>query len=286
MTPPTRIRLFRVLTVLVALVSSLALAPGSAYAQQPADNGTLAVPPFQLPVPCGERWTTSTHSGHASQFMVDMISVSGATWGTPVLASAGGTVVTSTFFSDAGNTIVVDHGGGWVTRYLHMASRAVGVGASVGQGQQIGVVGNTGSATTGSHLHFEQRLNGAVVQATVNGHAIPVTWSYNQNFETSNNCGGGGTPGRYWVDTFADAPGYSTPGGARTGTLLQGTNYVYCRTWGPLVQVGGDYNHWWLKTDLDSGSPWQNQWVSAYYLSRWGNDQAKDNNGNDIPDCS
>lgn len=285
MTTRTRQLLSRLVTILAALSAALLLAPGSAYAQQTDDDATLAAPPFQLPVPCGERWTTSTHSGHASQFMVDMISVSGATWGTPALASAAGTVVTSTFYTDAGNTIVIDHGGGWVTRYLHLASRAVGVGAAVGQGQQIGAVGNTGSATTGAHLHFEQRLNGAVVQAAVNGHAIPVTWSYNQHFETSNNCGGG-TPGRYWVDTFADAPGHATPGGVRTGTLLRGTNYVYCRVWGPLVQVGGDYNHWWLKTDLDSGNPWQNQWVSAYYLSRWGNDQAKDNNGNDIRDCT
>lgn len=36
--------------------------------------------------------------------------------------------------------------------------------------------------------------------------------------------------------------------------------------------------------DLDQRSPWQNQWVSAYYLARWGNDVAKDNNGADIKD--
>lgn len=278
-------RLLLVLAAVVTVMAGLLSTGGGAYAQATADDpATLARPAFQLPVPCGQRWTTSTHGGHASQYMVDMISVSGATHGTPTLASAAGTVVTSTFFSDAGNTIVIDHGGGWVTRYLHLASRNVAVGAWVERGHHIGAVGNTGSATSGAHLHYEQRLNGSVVQAVVDGHAIPVTWSYNQHFETSNNCGGG-SPGRYWVDTFADAPGHSTPGGVRTGTLLKGTHYVYCRSWGPLVQVGGSYNHWWLKTDLDSGNPWQNQWVSAYYLSRWGNDQAKDNSGNDIPNC-
>ncbi len=51
------------------------------------------------------------------------------------------------------------------------------------------------------------------------------------------------------------------------------------------MQVGSSYNHWWLKTDLDSGSPAQGQFVSAYYLSRWGNDVAKDNGGQDIPGC-
>lgn len=90
---------------------------------------------------------------------------------------------------------------------------------------------------------------------------------------------------RYWVDTFANAPGYASPGGSQTGTLCAGTSYVYCKEWGPAVTSGSAYNHWWLKTDLDSGSPWQNQWVSAYYLSHWGNDEARDNNGNVIPDC-
>jgi peptidase M23-like protein len=91
--------------------------------------------------------------------------------------------------------------------------------------------------------------------------------------------------GPWWVDTFGSAPGRSTPGGTQTGTLYSGTNYVYCKVWGPNVQVGSAYNHWWLLTDLDAGSPWQNQWVSAYYLSRWGNDEAKDNNGVEIPGC-
>ncbi|MFC4114009.1 N-acetylmuramoyl-L-alanine amidase [Nonomuraea zeae] len=119
-----------------------------------------------------------------------------------------------------------------------------------------------------------------------NDHTDPGPyWDWNRYMQYVTG-GTGPAPGKYWVDTFADAPGHATPGGARTGTLLRGTNYVYCRTWGPIVQSGSSFNHWWLKTDLDSGSPWQNQWVSAYYLSRWGNDQAKDNNGNDIPDCT
>ncbi|MEU5884165.1 M23 family metallopeptidase [Spirillospora sp. NPDC047279] len=242
-----------------------------------------ADPAFQAPIACGQRWTTSTHSGHADPDMLDMVSTDGVTRGKPVLASAPGTVTVSTFYSSAGNTVVIDHGGGWQTRYLHLDSRAVVVGQNVGQGAQVGVAGSTGSDTTGPHLHFEQKLNGAVVQARFNGSLVPRAWSYNQVFVTSANCGG--TPGRYWVDTFAAAPGHSTPGGTRTGTLNQGTNYVYCRAWGPNVQVGAAYNHWWLKTDLDSGSPWQNQWVSAYYLARWGNDEAKDNTGRDIPDC-
>ncbi len=88
----------------------------------------------------------------------------------------------------------------------------------------------------------------------------------------------------YWVDTWAAAPGFPSPTStAQSGTLHQGTHYVYCKSAGREIRSGGDYNHWWLKTDLDVGPA--NQWVSAYYLSRWGNNEARDNDGYDIPRC-
>jgi hypothetical protein len=90
--------------------------------------------------------------------------------------------------------------------------------------------------------------------------------------------------GKYWVDTFANAPVYASPTStAQTGTLYGGTNYVYCKVWGRMIGTSTSYNHWWLRTDPDVGPA--NQYVSAYYLSRWGNDEAKDNNGTVIPDC-
>lgn len=270
--------------VRLALVAAVAAAGLVGFANSqptPADAAVQARPGFQMPIPCNLRWTTATHSGHASQWMLDMVSPSGATRGTPVLASAGGTVSASLDSASGGKMVVIDHGDGWQTRYLHMDSRLVAVGNNIGQGHQIGTVGNTGQST-GPHLHFEQKLNGVVQQAWFNGHAVPLTWSYNQHFETSANACGG-TPDKFWVDTFADAPGHSTPGGTVTGKLYKGTNYVFCRVWGPEVRVGTSFNHWWLKTDLDEGPA--GQWVSAYYLSRWGNDEAKDNNGTDIKAC-
>jgi murein DD-endopeptidase MepM/ murein hydrolase activator NlpD len=72
--------------------------------------------------------------------------------------------------------VVIDHGGGWQTRYLHMDRRDVAVGNTVSQGRQIGIVGNTGDSS-GPHLHYEQKLNGVVQQAWFNGHAVPLTWS-------------------------------------------------------------------------------------------------------------
>jgi GH25 family lysozyme M1 (1,4-beta-N-acetylmuramidase) len=91
------------------------------------------------------------------------------------------------------------------------------------------------------------------------------------------------SPSQYAADTYTAAPGYDAPGGNRTGTLNAGTNYVYCRRIGPKVTVGSGYNSWWLKTDLDTGQ--KGQWVSAVYLSKWGNEEAKDNSGNVIPLC-
>ncbi|MFG2042914.1 C40 family peptidase [Dactylosporangium sp. NPDC048998] len=92
-------------------------------------------------------------------------------------------------------------------------------------------------------------------------------------------------PNTQLVDTFANAPTYETPSSTtQTGTLYAGTNYVYCKVWGRQIGSGSSYNHWWLKTDPDEGAP--NQFVSAYYLSRWGNDEAKDNSGVVIRDCA
>jgi hypothetical protein len=92
---------------------------------------------------------------------------------------------------------------------------------------------------------------------------------------------------KYWVDTFGSANGYASPGvDPITGHLFAGTNYVFCKVKGPNVQSGSSYNHYWLRTDLDEGNPWQNQYISAFQLSRWGNDEAKDNNGAVIPDCN
>ncbi len=99
----------------------------------------------------------------------------------------------------------------------------------------------------------------------------------------------GGESGKHWVDTFANATGYREPNRRDPqGTLNKGTNYVYCRVWGEKVQHGNQYNHWWLRTDLDRTNPGKNgrgAYVSAYYLAKWGNDEAKDNSGRDLPNC-
>jgi murein DD-endopeptidase MepM/ murein hydrolase activator NlpD len=82
--------------------------------------------------------------------------------GDPIHAGADGTVILAGAKGGYGNTVVIDHGGGMVTLYAHQSSLAVSVGQKVEAGQTIGYVGSTG-VSTGSHLHFEVRINGAPV---------------------------------------------------------------------------------------------------------------------------
>jgi murein DD-endopeptidase MepM/ murein hydrolase activator NlpD len=82
--------------------------------------------------------------------------------GTPVVASASGTVIVAGWMGGYGNLVVVDHGNGIATAYGHNTSVTVGYGQSVAQGQLIAYSGNTGHST-GPHVHFEVRVNGAPV---------------------------------------------------------------------------------------------------------------------------
>lgn len=88
---------------------------------------------------------------------------------------------------------------------------------------------------------------------------------------------------KYWVDTFDRAPVFTIPGGAvPSGTLYRGRNYVLGKRWAADVRTDRGHNHWWLRTEPDEGG---GSWVSAYYLTHWGDDEAKDNAGQVIPNC-
>ena len=80
--------------------------------------------------------------------------------GTPARAAAGGMVVYSDLHSQYGNMVEIDHGNGLVSRYAHLSKRLVKNGDVVMSGSTIGAVGTTGRST-GPHLHFEVRQNGA-----------------------------------------------------------------------------------------------------------------------------
>ncbi|WP_394845346.1 M23 family metallopeptidase [Pendulispora brunnea] len=244
-------------------------------------------PTFKAPFPCGQQWTFSHHSAEVRRALDFIRTDGGSTNGTPNLASAAGTAYRYYEAGGAGNYVVIDHGSGWKTYYFHLSQFSISHGQYVEQGQQIGLTGATGNVT-GPHIHYEQLYNGVGQNITINGSGLPYPGQYYQNYLTSDNgCGGGG--GKWWVDTFAQAVGYNDANMSDAqGELYKGTNYVYCKVWGKEVRNGDQFNHWWLRTDLDvtyAGKNGRNAYVSAYYLAKWGNDEAKDNNGTVIPDC-
>ncbi|MEG0071573.1 MAG: peptidoglycan DD-metalloendopeptidase family protein [Raoultibacter sp.] len=74
--------------------------------------------------------------------------------GTPYYAAADGTVIIAGYSGSAGNWIVISHGNGLVTKYMHSSAIYVSAGQQVSKGQNIGAVGNTGNSF-GAHLHFQ-----------------------------------------------------------------------------------------------------------------------------------
>lgn len=79
-------------------------------------------------------------------------------YGTPVSATANGTVVFAGWQSGYGQVVFIDHGDGISTRYGHLSQIDVLVGQTIKQGEVLGRVGSTGRST-GPHLHYEVRLN-------------------------------------------------------------------------------------------------------------------------------
>ena len=85
-----------------------------------------------------------------------------ASSGTPIYATRSGTVTVAKYSSTAGYYVNVDHGDGFMSRYLHMTHYVVSAGQKVSAGQLLGYVGSTGTST-GPHLHFSLYKNGSTV---------------------------------------------------------------------------------------------------------------------------
>ncbi len=124
---------------------------------------TLPAGPMSAPSAAGLVWplsgTVTSGFGYRWGRMHEGIDVA-VPEGTPVRAAKGGTVILASYYGGYGNYICVDHGGGLSTCYAHLSGYASSTGQRVGRGQVIGYSGNTGSST-GPHLHFEVRINGA-----------------------------------------------------------------------------------------------------------------------------
>ena len=82
--------------------------------------------------------------------------------GTPIIAAKAGRVIAAAYHYSMGNHVILDHGNGVYTVYMHASKLLVSVGQEVAQGQTIALVGTTGMST-GPHLHFSVKLNGQYV---------------------------------------------------------------------------------------------------------------------------
>jgi murein DD-endopeptidase MepM/ murein hydrolase activator NlpD len=119
--------------------------------------------PIDAPYPVsGFGWRIDPFSGrHAMHEGVDFA----APFGTPILAAAGGIVVTAELHPAYGNMVEIDHGQGLLTRYAHASKLMVKTGEVVKRGHKIAEVGSTGHST-GPHLHFEVREHGVAQNPT------------------------------------------------------------------------------------------------------------------------
>ena len=90
-------------------------------------------------------------------------------------AAEAGVVTFAGEAGSAGNLIIIDHGSGLVTKYMHHEEIYVEEGQEVEKGQQIGLSGTTGYST-GNHLHFQVEENGRAVD--------PIKYLQEENTET------------------------------------------------------------------------------------------------------
>jgi len=121
----------------------------------------ITAPPSAPSVPAGKMvWPTSGH--RITQYYSwrhHGLDVDGD-YSSPIYASEAGTVVKAGWGTGYGNVIYINHGGGVQTRYAHLSKFFVSNGQQVSKGQTLGMMGTTGWST-GTHLHFEVRINGS-----------------------------------------------------------------------------------------------------------------------------
>ena len=147
-----------------AAAAAAAAAKKNNSGSRPASSGNVVSGSGYFTHPCPGMTYQSSYFGEVRSF--DSRPHKGndyaAPTGTPTYAAAAGTVITAGWSNSAGNWVVISHGNGLVTKYMHHSSICVSAGQRVAKGQQIGYVGSTGYST-GAHLHFQVELNGTPV---------------------------------------------------------------------------------------------------------------------------
>ena len=112
--------------------------------------------------------------------------------GTPIYVTADGVVLRAGWNNGGyGNLVEVDHGNGIITRYAHMSKITVKAGERVKRGQKVGQMGSTGRST-GSHLHYEVRIDGKAVNPIPFMRSADYLVALNDKAEGSEEVGLGG----------------------------------------------------------------------------------------------
>lgn len=141
--------------------------------QSSSGNGSSSSPQYYTPSGGSFMWPATQGSSISSYFGPRTSPTAGASsnhkgidipcpTGSDIVASAAGTVIISQYSSSAGYYVMIDHGNGISTVYMHNSQLLVSVGQSVEQGQVIAKAGSTGYST-GSHCHFGILVNGTYV---------------------------------------------------------------------------------------------------------------------------
>ena len=148
--------------LLAQVENQIAAAAAAKAAASDGDGGSSG---FMWPCPASHRITstfgnrTAPVAGASTYHKgIDI----GASSGSAIVAAASGRVTTSAYSSSAGNYVVISHGNGISTVYMHASARYVSEGDVVSKGQTIAAVGSTGFST-GPHLHFGVIVNGSYV---------------------------------------------------------------------------------------------------------------------------
>ncbi|MBM6750881.1 peptidoglycan DD-metalloendopeptidase family protein [Mediterraneibacter glycyrrhizinilyticus] len=147
-----------------AAAAAAAASSGGGSSYTAASSGNVVSGSGYFTHPCPGMTYQSSYFGEIREFEVGGHKGNdyAAPAGTPTYAAAAGTVVIAGWSNSAGNWVVINHGNGLVTKYMHHSSLCVSAGQYVEKGQQIGYVGSTGQST-GPHLHFQVELNGVAV---------------------------------------------------------------------------------------------------------------------------
>lgn len=136
------------------------------YITTSPSNGVVSENEFMWPVPANYNYISSPFGNRLHPISHTYKMHSGidipVNYGADIYASKSGTVTGASYHSSMGNYVIIDHGGGVSTVYMHNSELLVSLGTVVTQGQVIAKGGSTG-ASTGNHCHFSVKVNGEYV---------------------------------------------------------------------------------------------------------------------------